>query len=198
MQPSGSLYWAGIIAASLLTATVEAGGGRRTATVRVYCVAGAATPDRPSALSFADAVLSPGGVDVQWRDCAARPEDCAGPTTAGEFVIRLQPGPRVAHVWAEMPLGSAVVVPHEQMGVFATVYTDRVDRKAREAGMETHVLLGLALAHELGHLLLGTTAHTPSGLMRAVWTKAELRRNRPDDWMFTTRNIAEITGRRAP
>ena len=45
--------------------------------------------------------------------------------------------------------------------------------------------LGFAVAHEVGHLLLGTNAHGAAGLMRAVWSRSELQRNDPADWLFT-------------
>ena len=46
-------------------------------------------------------------------------------------------------------------------------------------------LLGLAMAHELGHLLMGTNEHAARGLMRAIWTRTELQRNAAEDWMFS-------------
>lgn len=44
---------------------------------------------------------------------------------------------------------------------------------------------GRAIAHELGHILLGTAKHSALGLMRAKWTEHELRRGLPIDWMFS-------------
>ena len=35
-------------------------------------------------------------------------------------------------------------------------------------------LLGRVMAHEIGHILLGTHAHSRTGIMRAVWTDHEL------------------------
>jgi len=37
-------------------------------------------------------------------------------------------------------------------------------------------LLGCVLAHEIGHLLLGTTAHSPEGIMIANFGEAEVLR----------------------
>jgi hypothetical protein len=36
-------------------------------------------------------------------------------------------------------------------------------------------LLGCVVAHELGHLLLGTASHSSTGLMSAVWQDPELQ-----------------------
>ena len=57
------------------------------------------------------------------------------------------------------------------IGVLATIYFDRVMWLAHEAGTDSRVLLGRAIAHELGHLLLATTTHGPVGLMRAHWSQ---------------------------
>ena len=53
---------------------------------------------------------------------------------------------------------------------------DRIDALARQAGVDPGMLLGRAVAHEIGHLILGTTKHAKSGLMRATWKTDELRR----------------------
>jgi hypothetical protein len=55
------------------------------------------------------------------------------------------------------------------------------------------------MAHEIGHLLLGSTAHSATGLMREVWTDEELQRNRPEDWVFAEpqRNLLRAVGVRA-
>ena len=67
---------------------------------------------------------------------------------------------------------------------FATVFIDRVRAVARGAGVSERQLLGRAIAHEIGHLLLNTNTHAATGLMRATWSVAELRRHRDDDWQF--------------
>jgi len=43
-------------------------------------------------------------------------------------------------------------------------------------------LLGRVIAHEIAHLLLGTSDHGPHGLMRGEWRASELARERPSDW----------------
>jgi hypothetical protein len=46
-------------------------------------------------------------------------------------------------------------------------------------------LLGCVIAHELGHLLLGTASHSASGLMSAVWQDPELRLAAHGKLLFT-------------
>ena len=57
------------------------------------------------------------------------------------------------------------------------------------------MLLGNAIAHELGHLLLATTSHGPVGLMRALWSEDEVRRSQSKDWRFAPAEIAVIRRR---
>jgi hypothetical protein len=85
---------------------------------------------------------------------------------------------------APVPLGLAVIDPRTQVGEMATIFRDQVRRVARRAGVDHGELLGRALAHEVGHLLLRAPGHSDEGLMRAVWTDAELAGNRREDWLF--------------
>jgi hypothetical protein len=71
-------------------------------------------------------------------------------------------------------------------GVLATVFLDLVEPVARRNGADVNEVLGRAIAHEIGHLLLGTSSHSAAGLMRAIWTDRELGRNDPRDWLFGT------------
>jgi hypothetical protein len=54
------------------------------------------------------------------------------------------------------------------------------------------VLLGRVAAHELGHLMMRTSAHPRRGLMRPNWTPNEIRRNRQADWAFTAGDVAAM------
>src|SRR4029434_6614158 len=81
-------------------------------------------------------------------------------------------------------LGFAIVDPITRTGAMATVFHDQVHAVARRTGVDLSELLGRTLAHEIGHLVLRAPGHSTTGLMRAVWTDAELTMNRRDDWLF--------------
>jgi hypothetical protein len=81
-------------------------------------------------------------------------------------------------------LGFAALDAVSQRGVLATVFHDRVQGLAERLRLNYTALLGRAMAHEVGHLLLGQARHGTTGLMRAVWTDEELGRNHPSDWLF--------------
>ena len=97
-----------------------------------------------------------------------------------------------------MVLGDAFVDTSARSAVLATIYVDRVASLAGAADLATHVVLGYAIAHELGHLLLGSNIHSARGLMRAVWRENELRRGEKADWSFMPQDVAAIRQRLGP
>ena len=68
-------------------------------------------------------------------------------------------------------LGSATLLPSAP--AISVFYRD-VQELAQTYGVPPEVLFGFVIAHELGHLLLGPDAHTCLGLMRPVWTRADV------------------------
>ena len=54
------------------------------------------------------------------------------------------------------------------------MFYHRVESLAVALACPHAVILGYAVAHEVGHLLLGTNSHPPRGIMRARWTEKEL------------------------
>jgi hypothetical protein len=92
-----------------------------------------------------------------------------------------------------LPLGDALVNRDSGAGVLGTIYVDRVEWLARAAAADLPSLLGRAIAHELGHLLMGTSTHgLHGGLMRAQWTREEVRRAHPQDWQLAAPDLARI------
>jgi len=55
----------------------------------------------------------------------------------------------------------------------ASKVVDEVAFQGKDA--QTSRILGHAIAHEVGHLLLGPSAHSPSGIMRGVWSPDDLK-----------------------
>src|SRR3954466_11723307 len=84
-----------------------------------------------------------------------------------------------------MPLGDSLLDATTRSGTLATIYLEPVESLARTAGVSTNTVMARVIAHELGHLLLGTNAHSAIGLMRPAWTADELVRDRPRDWMIS-------------
>jgi hypothetical protein len=160
--------------------------------VRVYDSAGLPPQSLDAALAGARATLAAAGVHVGWRPCRAS-GGCALPATERALVLRLVTGtagpgtgaPAALRSRHGLPLGDAFVDTGTRSGVLATVYVDRVLLLAASSATEATRLLGYAIAHEIGHLLLASTGHGTRGLMRPTWDRADLQRGRASDWQFT-------------
>jgi hypothetical protein len=84
-------------------------------------------------------------------------------------------------------LGDALL-DERGVGYYAYAFYDRVQRIAEEHGLG-HALLGNVLAHEVGHLLLGSKSHSVSGIMAAHWNGEELRRVSEGTMFFFQINV---------
>jgi hypothetical protein len=167
-----------------LLATSPAVAGDSHLVVRVYDMATTNARARAAALRAAGQAIASADLSVHWRDCsrggAAHP--CRTVRNTNELVVRIMPTSASGDA-AE--LGEASIDSSGRAGVIATVYYDVVQRVSTRTGLDTEALLGRAIAHEIGHLLLRVPGHGPSGLMRPLWTDDELARNRPGDWVFS-------------
>jgi len=161
-------------------------GERLSVVVRLYA-SGAAPPASPRALSVATTILEDAGVHVTWTSCGSGSHTepaCDSLMASTDLLLRMIRYPDNSS--SSLPaLGNAVIDRQQHTGALATIYVDRVASLARESGVDGSLLLGRAIAHEIGHLLMGTNQHSTSGLMRAQWTRRDLRRGRPDQWHFT-------------
>lgn len=164
-------------------------------TVRVYETAQLDPSVKTAALNLARTTLAAAAVDVSWKPCGpgAGAALCDRPP-AGELVLRIVRS-TVRYDRRSLPLGDALVNTSSADAILATVYLDRVVRVAKAARMDTRTLLGYAIAHELGHLLLASSSHNTRGLMRPIWRDEELRSARSADWSFTAQEIAAIRRR---
>jgi hypothetical protein len=165
-------------------------------TVRVYDNAGVPRAALRSALDVAAQALRPADVEVTWVACGLSSGGrCAVPLGRGELMVRLVRSAKGAPVAGDESLGMALVDPATGAGVLATVYVDRVEQLARGAEGDLGMLLGRAMAHEIGHLLMGRSAHAVHGLMRPRWTRAEVARNATADWGFEAPDLRAIRAR---
>lgn len=156
--------------------------------VRIYDNAGVLTNELAAALRTTHDILRRADLSVDWVQCRARrdgpvPVVCDQPLSSGDVVVRLIEGSD-KETGERRALGYSLFDANGVSG-FATVYVDRVDWLAKRAQYPRAPVLGRAIAHEIGHLLLRSNAHTETGLMREVWTAEQVARNRREDWTFS-------------
>ena len=180
-----------VFAAGFLVPQVsECGPPRVEVRTRIYNTAQVPAETRDAALAVARRSMQAATVDVAWQNCDL-PDACTRVPSPGELILRLVRSRDAA----SYVLGEASIDTSAGSGVLATVYVDRVERMAALSEADATVLLGRAIAHELAHLLLATNAHSASGLMRAKWTTADLRRDQRADWMLTSEDGESIRRR---
>src|SRR5262245_44632103 len=165
--------------------------------VRVYNAAVMPVADQAVALRAAAVTLAAAGIGTRWLPCGdvapkATAKVCDTPLDRSELSVRLVRLPGTTSVHGELQLGYSLVDITAGAGTLATIYADRVAWLANATETDMPTLVGLAMAHEIGHLLLGTNAHSRTGLMRAVWSRAELQRNVAADWRFGRSEAARM------
>jgi hypothetical protein len=119
-------------------------------------------------------ILGNVGVDVEWIDCqlSVNAPVCTAAAEADRLTLTIvtEDNPQM---YGEDVLGRSVV-GNSNKGVYARVFYAHIQAMAERERVDTGALLGLAIAHEFGHLLIGPNAHSPQGIMRANWSHRDI------------------------
>jgi hypothetical protein len=163
--------------------------------VRLYEGEAPPAAEIESALRETQAIFAEAGFALQWSVCrpdAAATDRCALPLGGAELAVRLVTAPEPPSFARVLPLGYSLVDGGTQAGSLATIYLNRVRWLASASTIDLATLLGRAIAHEIGHLLLGTTDHGAIGVMRAIWSREALRNSRPREWLFSRQQALQM------
>ena len=142
--------------------------------IRTYNVADVTRQSVMVAEAAAAQALRAAGIGIIWRRCgmtngpiSQSNDTCGDVLRPRELVIRMVVAPpRFAD---PDTLGYSFVDLSTQRGTLGTIFADRIRAFALEVRKEEGELLGLAIAHEVGHMLLGTDRHSQKGLMKGHW-----------------------------
>ena len=118
------------------------------------------------------------GIEIQWVHCAET-DECRHILGPKEFVLHIVPtgNTRSDFVFGEAFLGE------DGRGQYIDVFFDRLSQT--QGDVDLALLLGAVSAHELGHLLLGSHAHSQIGIMEPRWKMDSVRRIGMGMLMFT-------------
>ena len=72
-----------------------------------------------------------------------------------------------------------------QQRAVLSLYYDAISEVAKQYGASVGHVLGIALAHEMGHVLLPPPSHSATGIMQASWEGDDLRHALLGDVAFT-------------
>lgn len=185
MNSSLQKAW-GAVALALLAGSLAAKTGRdadqeQALWVRIYDQAGVPKAALAAATVETGRLFRAAGVRISWQQPAMEwPKDVGTDMTAAAFrqpndrpylVIRLTR--RTPATTAPGALGYSLPFAHR--GAHVVIFYDRIEVLTRSGNLPESVVLGHAMAHELGHVLLGSSEHTSGGLMQASWTVAAWR-----------------------
>lgn len=137
-------------------------------------------------------IFSTTGIEALWLDCpAARPGDaaCGERHRERDLVIRILGGlntPRTGH-----DFGWSVLV-REGFSRYVSVFYGEVRAISDGEAVFEGRVLGYTIAHEVGHLLLGSGAHSPAGIMTARWDGKVMRRAPRKSFSFTKQQAEQL------
>ena len=139
----------------------------------------AVPPDVMRAASEKVAVIyKSAGVDLVWIEPlgADSTDQGAVATSTKTFTVRVLVRPTRRDRWE--PSRTSVMgmaLASDQLGGVLSIFHDQVVRVTRQYQQPLPDILAVAIAHEIGHVLLPPPAHSPTGIMRAAWEGDDIR-----------------------
>jgi hypothetical protein len=139
-------------------------------------------------------VFRQAGIDNVWVECKSsipdltRKAGCEPPEGPRRLALRIVP-------WSsklrDSVLGTAFLSA-EGEGSYSNVFYGAVQTLHNDCHVSLAGVLAHVMAHEVGHLLLGTNAHSPTGIMRPSWQARELRSIIMGTLLFTSEQAGSM------
>jgi hypothetical protein len=136
------------------------------------------------------------GVEVDWVNCvgpAGSPSQaqCSDNLMRVDLLVRIVPHART--------LGDDIFgvsfLDHDT-GTYADLFFEPIEKlHEQNRDISLALILGDVLAHELGHLLLGSNAHSRDGIMQPHWTREQLKRGSMGQIRFNKEQSARMRTR---
>jgi hypothetical protein len=148
----------------------------------------------------AERIFQNAGVDIVWIVCqpsriSPTPAAvCQSPLGLTHLALRIVSWS--SHL-GDSIFGSAFLSDDDD-GVYCDVFYPGVEILHRSGDASPSRVLGHVMAHEIGHLLLGTNSHSTTGIMRPHWQGEELRRIGMGSLLFTPQQVHYIQARLVP
>ena len=133
-------------------------------------------------------LLRSAGITIDWVHCS-NTADCRRPPRSNEFVLHIASNGKTT---SDFVFGEAFLAP-DGTGKYVDVFFNRM--RETDGDINVGQLLGAVSAHELGHLLLGSHAHSLVGIMEPVWKRDALHRIARRNLTFTPEQIRSIRNR---
>jgi hypothetical protein len=199
------MFWAsvllGVTGLELVAIGANPGTTASPVVIRVYNTANVEPENLLGAEQVVTRILAGAGIPTEWRsgdqsdpeahflDYTDSPAPtCHEPLKSRELTLEIE---ETAPGW--MPktlLGRSL--PCARRGILAMVFQDRISSVVEHNGISYDRVLGHAIAHEIGHVLLQSDTHAAFGLMRGIWTARDWQRAAVSDVGFSPQEAAQI------
>jgi hypothetical protein len=151
-------------------------------TIGVYDYAGMGTASLAAAKRATSRILRNAGVSIAWMTC---PDPDTAPWDAGcanlvgplKIALHILPESKGARLLPRREVfGLAAEGTDGQFGCDLWVFYERITDPTLQVAISLSLpqIVGAVIAHELGHLLLGSHSHSSTGIMRAHWSRGDL------------------------
>lgn len=155
-------------------------------TVQVYNYSQASPAVLTGAEREAGRILGEAGLRAVWLECPVGPSSlmpkgpCDKELDATDVRLRVLAAP-TQHEYQDSVFGFTI------RPAFASVNYEYAMRRAKtdHAESEITIVLGGVIAHEIGHLLLGTNGHSRAGIMQPRWEPNQVQQLMMGSLLFT-------------
>ena len=141
----------------------------------------------------ASRIYQQAGLSIVWNNCAIQTGAgrCIWSVDSHNLVLRIERQPRTLSndAYGVAFLGA------DGNGAYCDVFYDRIVDLHRRGRASQAAILGIVAAHELGHLLLGSHAHSSAGVMRPQLAEREFSTPGFGLAVFNHQQAQRITGR---
>jgi len=170
-----------------------------TILVRILNTSSASVEDVRGMKESADRVFNHSGIEIEWVSCAAGlresavcpdPEDRAGNAVVFAHLVDTPIVPRQERNRTQHTLLGRANHPESSVALFYSTVCS-IEREAPRVATKGQIL-GYVLVHEIGHLLLGSDAHSGAGPMKADLDLIDLYVIGKGSLLFTTRESSHL------
>jgi hypothetical protein len=151
-------------------------------TISVFDSANVHTELLTAAEEEARRIFLQAGVETTWLNCSkplavgqSKSMPC-GTVGAEHLVVEILPVANSERLLFHLEVLGTATLTDKGEGFYCYVFYDRIERLAGERRLLKRILLGDVLAHETGHLMLGSNSHSLTGIMSGQWSGDGLRR----------------------
>ena len=153
--------------------------------------------------SEASRIFRQSGLELRWLNCSPAPpaiknsqnSEAPGQCSTADFPRHLQ----LRIVKRSLNLNEFAMgisyLSADGIGCYSDLFYDRALQIQEINKVSAATILGHGIAHELGHLLLGTNSHAPAGLMRSRWQPSDLANASQGALLFSPLESQEMRNR---